>query len=817
MKRGAASAKTTTTAKRGASVDAMTPTVPAASLKGPPHETLWAALTYAVLTMTLGFPALAGKFLAGPNSDQYIAGYAFREFAAATLRATGHFPQWNPYLFGGMPFVAAMHGDIFYPTFLLRMILPTDVAMTWGFIIHVFLAGFFTFLFLRASGFGFFGSLFGGVAYMMGGQVASLVSPGHDGKLFISALFPLALLFLLRGIRDGKRWSWGALAVVIGLAVLSPHPQLLQYLLLASAAYAIFLAVSGSRRKEITSRDAMIRLGFALGAVAIGGLMGAIQYLPVREYVAWSPRAGGLADYSIATSYAWPPSELFNAYLPQFTGMLSAYWGISGIHFHSDYVGAVVLLMAGAAFSGFRTNTNRRHLWFWTITLVIATLWALGSHTPFYRIPYAIVPGTRYFRAPNSVWFVGSFAMAVLSAAGLDRTLDRAVSRRYVFGWIAFATVIVLLASTGILTSIAESVAGEQMVDRATANSLDLMIGAWRSFAFVLVGAGVLLLMQRGKIGAAVAGWAITLIAAADLWSILRFYWAFAAPAAQLYASDPTIDYVNKQSQPARVIAVGLAPLGFRDPNLDGDGLMVHRVRSVLGYHGNQLGRYNQLIDKDEGYREILNPNVWHLVNAQFLLTDVKDPAQLFPGAALVAGPTKDASGATTYLFRLPGENPYAWVTPILVKAPDKAVLGTLWDQRFDPRRAGLFDSASAVTGAANVTVLPDPLPIKASVSHYEPGRVSIQLDLPAPRGSALMVSENYYPGWKATADSKPAVVARADMSLIGIELPEGARRIEISFTSPAYVTGKTITLLALFLALLLVGIGVVAERRKVA
>ncbi len=296
--------------------------VPASSLTGPRRETLWAAVTYAVFTMSLGFPALAGKFLVGPNSDQYIAGYAFREFAASTLRTAGHFPLWNPYLFGGLPFVAAMHGDIFYPTFLLRMLLPTDAAMTWGFIIHVFLAGLFTFLFLRASGFGFFGSLFGGVAYMMGGQVASLVSPGHDGKLYVSALFPLTLLILTRGIRDGKRWSWGLLALVIGLAVVSPHPQVLQYLLLASAAYALFLAISGTQGGRLPARDAAIRIGLALGAVAIGGLVGAIQYLPVREYVAWSPRAGGLADYARATSYAWPPSELFNSYLPQFTGIL---------------------------------------------------------------------------------------------------------------------------------------------------------------------------------------------------------------------------------------------------------------------------------------------------------------------------------------------------------------------------------------------------------------------------------------------------------------------------------------------------------------
>ncbi|HET9777321.1 MAG TPA: hypothetical protein VFP77_12180, partial [Gemmatimonadaceae bacterium] len=332
----------------------MTSAPTSAALPAPRFASAWAALVYAVATMTLAYPALAGKFLVNPHSDQYIAGFAFRDFAAATLRATGHFPLWNPYLFGGMPYIAAMHGDIFYPTFLLRMVLPTDVAMTWGFIIHIFLAGFFTYVFLRGLGYGFFGSLVGGLAYMMSGQIASSVSPGHDGKLFVSALFPLGLWLLHRGIREGKNWSWGAFALIVGLCVLSPHPQLLQYMLLTSGAYALFLAFATLEGGRLPRNVAIRRLGAALIAVLIGLAIGAVQYLPVREYVKWSPRAGGLGDYAAATSYAWPPEELLNAYLPQFSGMLNNYWGRNGIHLHSDYVGVVVLILAGAAFLGLR-------------------------------------------------------------------------------------------------------------------------------------------------------------------------------------------------------------------------------------------------------------------------------------------------------------------------------------------------------------------------------------------------------------------------------------------------------------------------------
>src|SRR5438105_6156284 len=240
-----------------------------AALWAPRFAFGWAALVYALCTLSLAYPALAGQFLVNPHSDQYIAGYAFREFAASTLRATGHFPLWNPYLFGGMPYVAAMHGDIFYPTFLLRMIMPTDAAMTWGFIVHVFLAGLFTYVFLRDLRYGFFAALVGGIAYMMSGQIASSVSPGHDGKLFVSALFPLALVFLRHGIRDGKNWTWGAFALIVGLSVISPHPQLLQYMLLVSGAYALFLAFATLDGIRLARGIAVSRLGAALTAVLV--------------------------------------------------------------------------------------------------------------------------------------------------------------------------------------------------------------------------------------------------------------------------------------------------------------------------------------------------------------------------------------------------------------------------------------------------------------------------------------------------------------------------------------------------------------------
>lgn len=794
----------------------MTPPDAAPPPSAPRFALGWASFVYAVAVLSLAYPALAGGFLVNPHSDQYIAGYAFREYAAQYMRTHGGFPLWNPYLFGGLPYVAAMHGDIFYPTFLLRLLLPTDVAMTWSFIIHVFLAGLFAYLLLRACGIGFYGALVGGLAYMMGGNVAGLVSPGHDGKLYISALLPLTLLFVLRGVHDGKRWAWGALSIVVGLAVLSPHPQLLQYLLLASGAFALYVAFANFGGVTLERRVAIRRLATATGAIVLGGAIGAIQYLPVREYVPFSPRAGG-KGWEHAISYSLPPEELLNTYIPQFTGMLDKYWGRNGIHLHSEYIGAVVLVLAGLGLGWTATRGGRKFVWFWLGTLVVSLLWAMGGYTPFYRIVYAIVPGTKFFRAPSTMLYIVSFCVAVLAACGMDRVVAGEVRRRYLVGWLAAGVLFTILGASGGLTNLAAGIATPERTEAVLDNARDLAFGAIRSFGFVFITVAIIWAISARRLPATMGAALIVAGTAIDLWSIERSYWMFSPPASKLYASDETIRYMASQSQPGRVIPLPLSgEIAPGDPFLRpgglANGLMTHGIRDVLGYHGNQLGRYNDLLGLDEGGRQLVNPNFWALSNSRYFLTNTDSVP--IPGARRVVGPVRNAAGTTVYLFELPGDNSFAWLVPVIVKAPDDQVLSTVLDPRFDVRRAALFDTGASVT-ARTVSALPPPLVGKVTTNRYEPGSIALTLDTPAPAGSALVVSENYYPGWTATANGQNARVGRADYSLIGVELPTGARTVELSFDSAPYRTGKLVTLVALGLSVLWWLGGAFAERRS--
>ena len=813
--------------------------MPAApSSPAPRFATGWAALAYALATLTVAWPALLGKFLVNPHSDQYIAGYAFRDFAAQSLRAGQGIPEWNPYLFGGLPYIAAMHGDIFYPTALLRMILPTDVAMTWGFVIHLFLAGLFTYGFLRAWGLGFFPSLVGGMAYLLGGPVASYASPGHDGKLFVSALLPLALWLLVRGIRDGRQWAWGAFALTVGLAVLSPHPQLLQYLLLTSGAFALFLALGpDSNGVRLDRRTAVRRLAFALGAVVVGMAIGAIQFAPVREYVPYSPRAGG-RDYAYATSFSFPLIELFNLYLPQFTGMFDRYWGPNGIHLHSEYLGGSVLLLASAAFGG---DARRRFRRFWIGVAVISFLWMLGGSTPFFHLVYALVPGTKFFRAPSTIIYVFAFAVSVFAALGTERLLEGALSRRFLLGWLGAAAVMAVLASVGVMGALAEAGArasgvtlmlrqgldpqyapqvAEQWASRANANAVDLILGAWRSFVFVALVVAALFLYARGRLTPVLAGAALAAIVAVDLWSVEREYWQFSPPAKVLFATDPALELLKKEPQPGRVVVYGQGDSGIvaSDPYFGtdtqgrGTGLMVHRIRSVAGYHGNEIGRYQTLMEMrlSNGAPAMINPSFWRHENARFLYTNapIADSA-----LRLMVGPIRNSAGSTVYLYRLPGENPYAWVAPAIAKAPDSDAEAAVLDPRFDPARIAVLDTSANVQPNVGQSP-PAPLAIAATTSAFGPGRADVALSAPAPAGSALVVSENYYPGWQAAVDGKAVPTYRADYNLIGIPLPAGARTVELRYHDPAASTGRLVTIVALLIALAALATGIAADRR---
>jgi hypothetical protein len=226
-----------------------------------------------------------------------------------------------------------------------------------------------------------------------------------------------------------------------------------------------------------------------------------------------------------------------------------------------------------------------------------------------------------------------------------------------------------------------------------------------------------------------------------------------------------------------------------------------------------ELGRYQQLYGKSEGFQSVANPNFWALTTARFFYT--KAPGLPIHGARLVAEPVRNAAETMSKRYELPGRHPLAWVAPRKVQPEDAAARATALNPLFDRRRVAIFASAAQVESQPVTFPTPPPVPFGVRIDKYVPGIIDLELQGPAPAGSALEVAESYHPGWTALVDGQSVPAARADFTLIGVELPTGARTVRLRFASAPYETGKLLTLLALGAAAMWWVVGWAQDRRQ--
>src|SRR2546421_12699313 len=98
---------------------------------------------------------------------------------------------------------------------------------------------------------------------------------------------------------------------------------------------------------------------------------------------------------------------------------------------------------------------------------------------------------------------------------------------------------------------------------------------------------------------------------------------------------------------------------------------------------------------------------------------------------------------------------------------------------------------------------LPPPSTSRATVTSWQPGRMTVTLDPAPPQPSYLVVAENWYPDWQVAIDGQRGQLLRGDYSLITVPLPTGARTVDLTFHSRSFEIGKAITLASLALLLI--------------
>ncbi len=773
----------------------------------PKHPTLAAAALMVLFIAVLAFPMLRGQWLAAPMSDQYASAYAVHEWQAEQWRATGHLPLWNPMIMDGLPYIAPVtHGDVLYPTSFLRWFLSADKVTDLGFVLHYVLAGLFLFLFLRRLKVSWVGSAVGGLAYQLSGIIISYARPGHDGKLFVSTMLPLACLALFAALRDRRAWGYPLVAVAVALCLLSPHVQTTYYLLIATGLWALYLTFGEPTTEPLRPR--LTRLGIVLAAVIAGFGVAAPQILPFLEYIPHSPRAVAYSGaFESAASYGVPWDHVPGFFLAGFVGESDTYWGSNPLKLHSEYLGLPVLALAILGLGG---NPDRRRLIWWLGGIgILFLLIALGNATPFYKLWWSVMPYVRKTRAPGMVFFVVAFCTAALAAFGSTR-LERKEGATHVRAWLVTAGIMALLGLAGVFGHLAETFASPEHVPLAQALSSSIrvsaFVGAVALFAVALLAFGYL----RGSVPALAFALGLPLLVGADLWRDGRRFWLYSGPPNEtLYRPDAIVTRLRAEPKPFRVLDFNVYPE---------NALMAHGIPQVLGYQGNELRYFDELIGgrpgTPNGARFLLtSTKLWDLLAVRFVL--LSDTVRI-PGYHRTLGPVETAPGSRGYLYEADTAPPYARVVPAAVKVgADSLVPPTLADPRMPGYDRVVLLPTAAPINPRPLTALPSASGSHARVSAWDAGKMTIELE-PAPRDSSyVLIAENWYLDWRVSIDGHPGQVLRGDHALLTIPVGPGAKKLELSYYSRSFARGKVIGVFTLLLVIAAFVVPPVLERRR--
>ena len=755
------------------------------------------------------------------GEDILSLGYMGRDFFAERL-SVGDFPLWAPRLLGGVPTLESISAaDGVYPTSLLYFVMDSYRAVGWRMVLHVLAGGFFMYGWARSLGLSRAAATIGGLAWLMAPVMVTLVLPGNDGKLMVAALAPLVFWATEAVLRSPSGRTVAAMAGAVAVVSLVTQFQTAYFLFGSAGAYAVFRAVqmwrsTGSAGRPAGARRALLPFGVFLGAALLGGGIAAFQVLPAATYVGESSRRTATTldatpEEQIAYSSSWSfhPEEVMSLVVPEFVGNSNAdadwargtYWGRNAIKFNHEYLGVSVVVLALFGLLGRRRRGLR---WFMTGMSGVWLLYALGTHTPVWRIFYEVVPGMSLFRVPAICAFLVSFGVTTLFAMGVDDLVREVPGREPLFktrrgqvliGFAGLLLVGTLLQASGALgnlwTTMLYADAGQrQLAALATATPF---ITRGFGIAFAMAGLAVagIWAVHHGRIPLKAGLVGLAALVAVDLGRIDRAFirtldfhaWA---------ASDENIRFLQARRDEGPPFRV--ADLRGSEQNVE---LAMHGLDIMVGHHPNDLARYRMLLGLQASVSRGDNSrhqNVLRIMNVRYLAWPLQAAGgPPYEGAQALS--TARTSRGVEAVYAYPGLDK-AWIAGTATVMDDDAALARILSRDFDPARE--------VVLAQPTTVATDP-----SVT----GSVTWQLNDPDHRrlrvtttGPALLViSENWFPGWVAEVDGEPADVHRANLTLQAVEIPSaGDHTVTLRFTAPTVHSALRLSMVASVITLLL-------------
>ncbi|MEX2161940.1 MAG: YfhO family protein [Anaerolineales bacterium] len=720
---------------------------------------------------------LAGKALYwGTPSTQFIPWWWQ---AWQTIRAGG-WPLWNPLVGMGAPLLANYQSALFYPPtwiYLSLAALGGLQLMAWGQAIvvalHLAWAGWGMGLLIKRLGKSELAQTVGGLAFSLSGF---LVARAHFLSINAAvAWLPWILLAAFNLAREPRRaGSILLLALVLAMQWLAGHAQLAWYTLLLAIMWTAFWAWSAGRGRHLW-RAALAFAAAGLLAFALS----AVQLIPTAEYLLNSQRAAQV-DFTQAATYSFWPWRLLTALAPNFFGNPAAgnYWGYGNYWEDAIYIGILPLLLAiGMLITARKREKERSLLLFLGVIGAISFLIALGSNTPIFEWLFRNVPSFALFQSPTriSIWLV--FAFALLAAIGVD-AWRRPVGRALYWSRLAVAAAaaITILAAAGTWLQAPDGIAGA-----------DTFAWGALSMGIVLVGAAILNLRAPRRRGFKDQrwGWLICLLAV----DLLYAGWGLNPGASlDLYNEDP-----SSQAELRQAVGVGRTYFFAND-------------EYALKYE--RLFRFDAFASVDPSeIRSSLLPNIGMLdgipsannfdplVPARYQdWMDVLQAVSPIDQALMLQrmGVTWVALHGLERWEGLIDKGQFAprarWLSCSDVVATPQEALDFVASE--DTSSVMVIEAIDA--NAERLCRLPSLSGAAALVSRPSANHVVVPID--SPTGGWLMLSDTWYPGWRAFANGQELTVYPADSLFRAVYLQPGTYTLEFVYQPLSFELGLVIS-----------------------
>ncbi len=704
---------------------------------------------------------------------------AWRQFGFDQLRY-GHLTLWNPYYLCGTPFLGNFESGLLYPPNCLFLILPLGLAINIGIILHVYFAGFFTYLWANYRGLHPLSAFVAGTVFMFGGAYFLHLYAGHLPNLCTMIWAPL-LFLSIDGLVQKVSIKWILLGIfAVGMQILAGHLQYVYFTAIISSLY-LLLNLRGNKNKlEII----LSFLVFYVGAA----LLTAAQLWTGLEAISECGRNIPL-EYDTASSFSFPPENLLTLVLPEFFGNLSTvhYWGRWFLWEVSLFIGITAFFFVLLAI--FSSEPKKRR---WALTtMVIALIFSLGAFTPLFHFLYDYVPGFNELRGICKFDFLASLFLALLSGIGFDSLFNEKTKLKWPVFIVIFLGFIFFGSELFILNSIKDGLNGDWgrwfCNLRWLKNSLlplDLGIkmqyvqesGFHAAFSLLMGGLTCTLLALLLTIQKIVPKFIhlIAVLAIVELFVFARINRPTFELSTLQNRYDSLRDFYSKNPGDYRVYGTGSASLVTGGNDIWEDEPMV-------------LGRYGRFVCKTQGLSE----------------------NQLF-SALPIFKKFPPILGITRLKYRvLINENPIR-ISPFNFKVLPRMQLVNRWEVIPDGRKVldAMFDPAFNPAQKVYLQSAPEPAPASVgfggTVEWKDISTDKIEIKAQTTSSSLLLITDNYSSGWKA--ESLPGSVQSeyrvipGDYFLRVIPLKSGTHHFILEYRPTAFEIGKWVSILSCIL-----------------